>query len=198
MNKHLAEQIYQAVLSCPHEIESGQIILKHDSKTPGKNALAQLHDGVTRAAFGNPAKEKLDSFMRHIILYAKGWYKKDWMGNQLEDVKKICAYIADIDLEHYSDEDAYQWIYETFLEFASDHQKQEFFRRLFRPFGTFKNFHSNSTTDVKTVVESLLGAICNLEVKGDPRLENRLKPIDEEMKQKLFGTGTPEYKEVGS
>lgn len=45
----LTEQIFQAVLACPHTIIADEVTLRHDSRRPGHNALNQLHRRIDAA-----------------------------------------------------------------------------------------------------------------------------------------------------
>lgn len=72
----------------------------------------------------------LNDFARHIIMYAKNYYKKDDM---MEDIKKIIAHIACIPKEYVSDDLIYRHAMSTFwaLSGVESFKTETFLQNLF-------------------------------------------------------------------
>ncbi len=124
--------------------------------------------------------KEINEFMRHIILYAKHWYPRS--SYQINDIRVICAHIAAMDFREYRTEDVWEWVAETFWEYANQNTQKDFLRRLFRPFG---EMHFQDMAYFTTVFDNVLGHIGNITVAGNPQLEGLLGTIDPEIEKKL-------------
>lgn len=112
-------------------------------------------------------KEPLDETERHIILYAKDWYKKN---NVIEDLRVLISKTRGCNKVY--NEDIWRILIECF-RFLSHYQQNNYLFRLFRPFGYLKFQESIS---FEQSIDSLLGLLGTIAVKDNPDMENLGKP----------------------
>lgn len=65
-------------------------------------------------------KEVPNSFDHHILLYAKGWYKKS--GNVTEDLKILLANYASLSLEHITDNEMKECLAICFAKYCPNYE----------------------------------------------------------------------------
>ena len=107
----------------------------------------------------------------HLILYAKGWYKRT---DLLEDLKRIVAERCALDFKHVSTNDVWQVVSGAFLEHARKHDIESFLGKLFEKgiyddkLGEPLQFGSDDNCPIRRALGLALSVL------------NRLRVLDEE------------------
>jgi hypothetical protein len=93
---------------------------------------------------------------RHIILYAKNWYKHK---DLTEDLKILCGNISGIDPEHIDMKSIWHWVFYTWEKIISPERQRTFLRdRLFR-FPYIDIFRKKDSLKAIDVIEALMSEI---------------------------------------
>lgn len=71
----------------------------------------------------NVTKEIPDTFDHHILLYAKGWYKKS--GNIIEDLKKLLSKYAGLYPDHIYEGEIKRCLVDCFAKYCPDYERGE-------------------------------------------------------------------------
>lgn len=128
----------------------------------------------------------MDDTHRHIILYAKGWYKartdaiyqrggsrKEQIEQEIEDLLLICFRIYQY--ENYPLSYLWSHLVNVFLEYVPRHEQEMYLNRLWtagdRMFGGF-----TGQADFKTAIADLLGKFSIIQVKDNPKMEEIGEP----------------------
>lgn len=98
-----------------------------------------------------------DKFERHIILYAKGWYKET---NYMDDIREIIAGVSGSELQYIYPIYVYKRLVEIATKYVSQFQLQECFKNFFK-------YKRENTITMEEICERLLGEISIIPVNYD-------------------------------
>ena len=97
---------------------------------------------------------------RHIFLYAKGWYKKV---DVLEDLRILVGARCAIETKHISNSDILTVVGGLYYDYISKHNFELLFRDMFND---IYHFQASDKTDIRKVLRLMLRELCMTTVKN--------------------------------
>lgn len=109
----------------------------------------------------NNGKQTIPDLDRHIILYAKDWYK---ITDTIEDLRVIVGKFVMIDPQYIKIDDIFQWVVNIVEEYCGQKEIAKQFRQMFKRFGEWE---MKDVTLLYIIQKLLDDSLAQLVVKAD-------------------------------